>query len=75
MSSMRPSPDFTQASDYTCEQCEGKAFVAQYVIKKFSALVSPTGETQLAPIQVFACAKCSHINADFLPENDQINSV
>lgn len=75
MDNLRATPDFTQATDYTCEQCNNKAFVAQYLIKEFSALVSPTGETQLAPIQVFACAHCGHINSDFRPANDQIASL
>jgi hypothetical protein len=68
-------PDFSQALDYTCEQCGNTAFVAQYLIKKFSALLSPTGEEMLAPIQVFGCAKCGHINSDFIPENDQMSTL
>lgn len=68
-------PDFSQALDYVCEQCGNKAFVAQYLIKKFSALLSPTGEEALVPIQVFSCAKCGHINSDFIPENDQVSTL
>ena len=34
-----------------------------------SALLSPTGEEAKIPIQVFACAKCGHINKGFLPHD------
>ena len=67
--------DFSQALDYTCEQCGNKAFVAQYLIKKFSALLSPTGEEALVPIQVFSCAKCGHINSDFVPDSEEISTM
>lgn len=62
--------DFSMAENYACEQCSNDRFVVHYLIKKFSALVSPTGQEMLTPIQVFACSDCKHINADFLPEND-----
>jgi hypothetical protein len=75
ISQKQAKPDFSQALDYTCDKCGGTAFVAQYLIKKFSALLSPTGEEMLAPIQVFACAKCGHINNDFLPESDQVAAL
>lgn len=61
--------DFSLAEDYACEECGNEKFIVNYLIKKFSALVSPSGNDMLTPIQAFACSKCGHINADFLPEN------
>ena len=37
-------------------------------MRKLSALLSPTGQEAMIPIQVFACAKCGHINKGFLPK-------
>tara|TARA_B110000902_G_scaffold150931_1_gene173503 strand:+ start:171 stop:290 length:120 start_codon:yes stop_codon:yes gene_type:complete len=39
-------------------------------MRKLSALLSPTGQQSMIPIQVFACAKCGHINKVFLPKED-----
>jgi hypothetical protein len=64
--------DFSQAENYTCEECGHDHFVVSYIIKKFSALISPTGQEMITPISCFACAKCSHINKDFLPENETL---
>ena len=66
---IQPEIDFSMAETYTCEECGNDRFIVNYIIKKFSALVSPTGNEMLTPIQVFACSKCGHINSDFLPEN------
>jgi len=66
---LQPEIDFSMAENYTCEECSNDRFVVNYLIKKFSALISPTGNEMLTPIQAFACSKCGHINADFLPEN------
>ena len=64
--------DFSQAESYKCENCENDKFVVNYLIKKFSAIVSPTGQEMLTPVQAFACTMCGHINKDFLPENDSL---
>lgn len=67
--------DFSQSLEYVCDKCGHKSFVAQYLIRKFSAFISPSGQEAIVPIQVFACASCSHINDDFIPENDQVATL
>jgi len=60
--------DFSQTTAETCESCENETFVQVYKMRKLSALLSPTGQPTMIPIQVFACAKCGHINKGFLPK-------
>jgi DNA-directed RNA polymerase subunit M/transcription elongation factor TFIIS len=60
--------DFSQAETYVCEECGHDRFAVNYLIRRFSPLISPTGQEMLTPIQAFACTKCGHINKDFLPE-------
>ena len=57
----------SQAIDYKCEdeECSGDTFTVRYKIKKMSALVSPTGQEVIVPIQVFACEACGGINKEF----------
>lgn len=59
--------DFDQASDVICDDCNHTSFVVRFYIKRFSALISPTGEETLVPMQVFACSNCGHVNEEFLP--------
>ena len=59
--------DLSQATDYKCEdeKCGADTFTTKYKIKKISALVSPTGQEVMVPIQVFACDVCGGVNKEF----------
>ena len=60
--------DISQTEEVVCEACGNKTFNQVFKIRKLSALLSPTGQEAMIPIQVFACAKCGHINKGFLPK-------
>ena len=60
--------DFSQTTAEVCEECGNDTFVQVYQMRTLSALLSPTGQETMIPIQVFACAKCGHINKGFLPK-------
>lgn len=62
--------DFSQTTAEVCEKCENETFIQVYQMRKLSALLSPTGTEAMIPIQVFACAKCGHINKGFLPKDE-----
>lgn len=59
--------DLSDAQSLTCVECNSENFDMKYHIKKISALLSPTGQEMIIPIQVFACAKCGIVPEDFLP--------
>jgi hypothetical protein len=44
-----------------CQKCGNSIFIQGYVIKRISAIVSPTGEEVIAPIQVFNCGNCGEM--------------
>lgn len=53
--------------------CGGKLFETGIILKKISALVSPTGKEELYPMEVLVCKKCglvpTQLNMDgILPE-------
>jgi hypothetical protein len=58
---------FDQTNPITCEKCEGEVFVPAFLLRKVSALVSPSGKDTVLPLQLFACISCNHINEDMLP--------
>ena len=63
-----PKVDFSLAEDVLCEECENKTFCEVIIIKKISAIMSPTGKEVMAPVKTFQCAKCGHMNAQFVPK-------
>ena len=57
--------DITKTSAIKCEKCENPTFKQSLLLRKLSAIVSPTGEETLVPVQVFACDDCGHVNSEF----------
>ena len=67
MKAQKPLPqqqvqlDLSDADTMKCQECENPVFIQAYVIKKISAIVSPTGKEVIAPIQVFNCGNCGEM--------------
>jgi uncharacterized Zn finger protein len=59
--------DLSQADDITCENCGNYTFQEVSLMKRLSALISPTGKEAIVPIPTFACNACGFINRRFLP--------
>ena len=53
-------------TDITCENCGCRYFNQVHAFKRVSALLSPTGKEQIAPVPSFRCSDCGHINEEFL---------
>ena len=62
--------DMSQTTAEICEKCENDTFTQVYKMRKLSALLSPTGQPTMIPMQVFSCTKCSNINSAYLPKED-----
>ena len=53
--------DLSDADTMKCQKCENSIFIQGYVIKRISAILSPTGEEVIAPVQVFNCGNCGEM--------------
>lgn len=53
------NPDDLQ--DLSCDTCEGRLFSTSFLVKKLSALQSPTGQQMILPVQIFRCDNCGGI--------------
>ena len=60
--------DFSQTTAEVCEGCGNETFHQVYKMRKLSALLSPTGQESMIPIQIFAWAKCGHVNKGYQPK-------
>jgi len=67
MKPMKPIPkqqvkvDLSQAETTKCEDCGNYIFIKGSIIKRLSALVSPTGEEALIPIEIYSCGNCGKV--------------
>ena len=50
-----------QADTIKCKSCGNYLFIQSFVLKKLSPLVSPTGQEEMIPIQVFSCGNCGAV--------------
>ena len=67
--------DFSQTTAEICEECKHDIFIPAFKMRKLSALLSPAGKETMIPMNVFACAKCGHINKGFLPKGLEDDTV
>ena len=67
--------DFSQTIAETCESCGNDTFIPAFKMRRMSALLSPHGKETMIPMQVFACAKCGHINEDFQTKEETNDSI
>lgn len=47
----------SQLEDITCE-CGSKVFMPALRFKKLSAILSPTGQEQISPLETMICVNC-----------------
>ena len=58
MENLNLNIDPSELPSITCDKCSGERFSPTYIIKKVSALQSPTGKEILVPIQLYKCDDC-----------------
>ena len=64
--------DLKQADTIKCKNCGNYLFIQSFVLKKLSALVSPTGQETLIPVQVYSCGNCGTV-AEGMLESTGVN--
>ena len=52
-----------------CEECGCEVFVPGMLLRKVSKFISGTTSDSILPLEIFACAKCQHINEQFRPKD------
>ncbi len=57
--------DANDLESIPCPECDCDLFTPSFIIKKVSALRSPTGEKMMIPVQVFRCDNCGTVLNDF----------
>ena len=50
--------DISKADTIQCDDCGNASFIPAFFLKKISALMSPTGQEAIVPIQVYSCGNC-----------------
>ena len=60
-------------TEIACDNCGGVTFETVMYFRRVSALVSPTAQEAVVPLQMYACKRCHHVNKEFLPKGVEIS--
>ena len=58
--------DLSKADTIKCDDCGNYLFITAHVIKRLSAIISPTGQEAMIPVQVYSCGNCGAVAEGFL---------
>jgi uncharacterized Zn finger protein len=58
--------DLKEAETIKCSKCSNYLFITSFVLKRLSAILSPTGQEALIPVQVYSCGNCGAVAEGFL---------
>jgi uncharacterized Zn finger protein len=58
--------DLKEAETIKCSKCSNYLFITSFVLKRLSAILSPTGQEALIPVQVYSCGNCGTVAEGFL---------
>jgi len=58
--------DLTKADTIKCDDCGNYLFITSHIIKRISAILSPTGQEALVPVQVYSCGNCGKVPKMFI---------
>jgi uncharacterized Zn finger protein len=73
MKPMKPMPgskgqqvtvDLSQAENIVCKSCGNYSFIQSFFLKRISALMSPSGQEAIVPVQVYSCGNCGEVYRD-----------
>ena len=57
--------DLKQQPNVSCEKCGSKIFKEVFILKKVSRIMLGEAQDAIAPIGVYCCNICNHINKEF----------
>ena len=58
--------DLRKAETIKCKKCSNYVFLQSFILKRLSAILSPTGEEALIPVQVNSCGNCGEVAENML---------
>lgn len=64
MNSVNSAKALLTSPNVVCK-CGCKIFVPGFLLKKVSALVSPTGKEEIVDLPIYVCSKCGEIPEEF----------
>ena len=59
--------DINDTEMVKCDDCGNASYIQAFFLRKLSALMSPTGQETIIPIEVFSCGNCGKVPDKLIP--------
>jgi uncharacterized Zn finger protein len=69
MDPVKMNINLEDTTEITCDECGNATFHEAVLLRSISRFITGTPQDGMMPIPVFACDKCGHVNAQFLPKS------
>ena len=62
--------DINDTEMIKCDDCGNASFIQAFFLRRLSALMSPTGQEAMIPVQVYSCGNCGKVPEKLMPDNN-----
>ena len=62
--------DINDTEMVKCDDCGNASFIQAFFLRKLSALMSPTGQEAMIPVQIYSCGNCGKVPDKLMPQGN-----
>ena len=63
--------DINDTEMIKCDDCGNASFIQAFFLRRLSALMSPTGQEAMIPVQVYSCGNCGKVPEKLMPVGNE----
>ena len=63
--------DINDTEMVKCDDCGNASFIQAFFLRRLSALMSPTGQEAMIPVQIYSCGNCGKVPDKLMPTGDE----
>ena len=63
--------DINDTEMIKCDDCGNASFIQAFFLRKLSALMSPTGQEAMIPVQIYSCGNCGKVPDKLIPTGNE----
>ena len=63
--------DINDTEMVKCDDCGNASFIQAFFLRRLSALMSPTGQEAMIPVQIYSCGNCGKVPDKLMPTGNE----
>ena len=63
--------DINDTEMIKCDDCGNASFIQAFFLRRLSALMSPTGQEAMIPVQIYSCGNCGKVPDKLIPTGNE----